>query len=209
MPIITKLLFNENHVGVELDSGESLRVSYDTYTGYRLASGMDLSGDLYMEVYDESRRFECRNRALSYLGYRARSVEEMKRYLRKKKFDERHINESVEYLKGKGYLDDYGFAVLYIKDRMKSGKRGKDLIVSDLYKKGLGRKEIDKAIKECGADKADEDAVYALAKKKYESVKNKDNPAGKVFNYLSQRGFDYKIIKKVLKRLGEEVDFLE
>ncbi|HPJ34498.1 MAG TPA: RecX family transcriptional regulator [Spirochaetota bacterium] len=206
MPVITKLLFSENHVVVELDGGESLRVSYDVYTGYRLCSGMDLSGDLYMEVYDESRRFECCSRALSYLGLRARSVEEMKRYLRKKNFDERHISEAVEYLKGKGYLNDYGFAILYTKDRMRSGRRGKDLIVRDLYRKGIGRKEIDKAIKECGADKADEEAVYALAKKKYESVKNKENPALKVSNYLRQRGFDYDIIKKVLRRLGEDVE---
>ena len=206
MPVISKLLFNENHVGVELDSGESLRVSYDVYSQYKLASGMDLSGDLYMEVYDESRKFECRSKGLSYLGLRARSVEEMRKYLKKKKFSDRDIDDTVEYLKGKGYLNDYEFAKLYTKDRMKSGKRGKDLIVRDLYRKGLGRKEIDKAIKECGADIADEEAVFQLAQKKYESVKNKENPALKVSNYLRQRGFDYDTIKKILKRLGEEVE---
>lgn len=206
MPRITKLLFNENHIGVELESGEKLRVSYDVYSQYKLASGMDLSGDLYMEIYDESRKFECRNNGLSYLGLRARSVDEMKKYLRKKKFSDREIDDAVDYLKGKGYLNDYDFAVLYTKDRMKSGKRGKDLIVRDLYRKGLGRKEIDKVIKECGADVADEVAVFELAQKKYESVKNKDNPAVKVSNYLRQRGFDYDVIKKVLKRLGEEVE---
>lgn len=206
MPVITKLLFNENHVGVELDSGERLTLSYDAYSQYKLSSGVNLSGDLYMEVYEESRKFECRSRGLAYLGVRARSVEEMKKYLKKKNFSDRDIDETVEYLKGKGYLDDYEFALLYTKDRMKSGKRGKDLIVRDLYRKGLRRKEIDRAVKACGADVPDEEAVYALAIKKYESVRSKDHPAAKVSNYLRQRGFDYDIIKKVLKRLGEEVE---
>lgn len=206
MPVITKLIFSENHVGVELESGESLRLSYDVCMQYKLSSGMDLSGDLYIEVYEESRRFECRSKALAYLGFRARSVDEMRRYLKKKNFSDRDIDETVEYLKGKGYLDDYEFALLYTKERMKSGKRGKDLIVPDLYRKGLGRKEINKAIKECGADVPDEDAVYQLALKKYESLKNKENPAARVSNYLRQRGFDYNVIKKVLRRLGEEVE---
>ncbi len=205
MPIIIKLIFNDNSVAAELENGETLRLTYDVYSQYKLCSGMDLSGSLYMEVYDESRKFECRSKGLLYLGLRARSVDEMKKYLKKKNFSDRDIDDTVEYLKGKGYLNDYEFAVLYTKDRMKSGKRGKDLIVRDLYRKGLGRKEIDKAIKECGADVADEEAVFHMAQKKYESVKNKDNPAVKVSNYLRQRGFDYDIIKKVLQRLGEEV----
>jgi regulatory protein len=206
LPLIIKLLFNDNHVGVDLDNGESMHISYDAYSQYKLASGMDLSGDLYIEVYEESRKYECRMKALSYLGLRARSVDEMREYLKMKKFSDRDINDTVEYLKGKGYLNDYEFAKLYTKDRMKSGKRGKDLIVRDLYRKGLARKEIDKAVKECGADKPDEEVVFQLAQKKYESVKNKENPAMKVSNYLRQRGFDYDVIKKVLKRLGEEVE---
>lgn len=206
MPVITKLLFNETHVGVELENGENLRLTYDAYTQYKLSSGMDLSGDLYIEVYEESRKFDCRSKGISYLGLRARSVDEMKKYLKKKNFSDRDITDTVEFLKGKGYLNDYEFAKLYTKDRMKSGKRGKDLIVRDLFRKGIGRKEIDKAIKECGADVADEEAVFLLARKKYESVKHKDNPASKVSNYLRQRGFDYDVIKKVLKRLGEEVE---
>ena len=206
MPVISKLLFNENHVGVELDSGESLRVSYDVYSQYKLASGMDLSGDLYMEVYDESRKFECRSKGFSFLGLRARSVDEMKKYLKKKQFSDRDIDDTVEYLKGKGYLNDYEFAKLYTRDRMKSGKRGKDLIVRDLYRKGVGRKEIDKAVKECGADIPDEEAVFQLAMKKYSSVRDKDHPGMKVSNYLRQRGFNYDTIKKVLKRLDEGVE---
>lgn len=205
MPVIIKLLFNENHVKVELENGENLRLSYDAYTQYKISSGMELSGDLYSEIYEESRKFECRSKGLSYLGLRARSVDEMKKYLKKKKFSDREIDDTIEYLKGKGYLDDYEFAILFTKDRMKSGKRGKDLIVQDLYRKGLGRREIDRAIRECGADVADEEAVFQLAQKKYESVKNKNNPAAKVANYLRQRGFDYDVIKKVLRRLGEEV----
>lgn len=206
MPLITKLLFNENHVVVELESGESLRVSYEAYSQYRLSSGLDLAGDLYAEIYNESRKFECMNRGLSYLGVRARSVDEMKKYLKKRNFSDRHIDDTVEYLKGKGYLDDYQFALMYIKERMKSGKRGKDLIVRDLFRKGISRREIDRAVKESGADVIDEEALFQLALKKFESLRDKDNPEIRVANYLRQRGFDYDAIRKILRRLGRDTD---
>ena len=206
MPLITKLLFNENYVVVELESGESLRVSYEAYSQYRLSSGLDLSGDLYAEIYNESRKFECMSRGLSYLAVRARSVDEMKKYLKMRNFSDRHIDETVEYLKGKGYLDDSQFALMYIKDRMKSGKRGKDLIVRDLFRKGISRREIDRAVKESGADVVNEEALFQLALKKFESVRDKDNPEIRVANYLRQRGFDYDAIRKILRRLGRDTD---
>ena len=98
MPVITKLLFRENLVTAELDNGEVLGFSYPVYSQYKLSGGMDISGDLYMELYEESRKTECREKALKYLAVRSRSVDEMEKYLRKKNFTEGHISETVRLL---------------------------------------------------------------------------------------------------------------
>ena len=206
MPVITKLLFRENLVTAELDNGEVLGFSYPVYSQYKLSSGMDISGDLYMELYEESRKTECWEKALKYLAVRSRSVDEMEKYLRKKNFTDNQISETVRMLKDKKYLDDYEFSTGIVKSRMKSGRYGRDIIVRDLYSKGINRRIIDKVIKECGADNTDEERLYALALKKYMSVKDKDNSISRVGNYLRQRGFDYESIKKVLRRLEKNGD---
>lgn len=202
MPGIVKLLFKDNIVSVELDNGEFLNLSYDAYSQYKISSGMNIQGDLYSELYEESRKIECRDRALRYLSVRARSVDEMVKYLRKKKFSEIQIAQTTGYLKDKGYLDDYGFSTGFVKCKMKSGRFGADIIIRDLYRKGINKKIIDRAIKECGAGDPDMDKLYELALKKYNSLGGKENRVAKVGNYLRGRGFDYDSIKKVMRMLG-------
>ena len=206
MPEIVKLLFKDNVVAAELDSGEILNFSYNAYSQYKLSSGMVIEGDLYDELYDESRKTECRDKALKFLAVRSRSVDEMEKYLRKKKFSDSQVAETTGYLKEKGYLDDREFSRGFVKSKMKSGKFGADIIIRDLYRKGIHRKTIDKVMKECGAGEPDMEKLFELALKKYNSLEGRENRAAKVGNYLRGRGFDYESIKKVLRRLGEDKD---
>lgn len=204
MPEIVKLLFRENIVSAELDNGEVLNLSYDAYSQYKISSGMVIEGDLYHELYEESQKTGCRDKAFKYLAVRSRSVDEIEKYLRKKKFSESHILETADYLKERGYLDDYEFSLEFVRNKMKSGKCGADIIVRDLYRKGINRKTIDRAIKECGAGEPDMEKLYGLALKKYNSLEGRENRATRVGSYLRQKGFDYDSIKKVLRKLGEE-----
>jgi regulatory protein len=201
MPDIVKLIFKDNYVQLELDNSEKLKISFDAYSMYKLSSGTTLTAECYMEIYEESRKFECMEKAFNQLAVRGRSVDELRQYLKKKNFSGKHIEETLDYLKEKGYLNDFDFSMSFVKGKMKSGKSGKDIIVRDLYRKGVGRKIIDKVMKESGADVTDEDALYELAMKKYRSVKDKENSFMKVSNFLRGRGFDYESIGKVLRRI--------
>ena len=207
MPDIVKLIFKDNYVQLELDNSEKIKISYDAYGMYKISSGTTLTTECYMELYDESRKFECIEKAFGQLAVRGRSVDELRQYLKKKNFSGKHIEDTINYMKEKGYLNDYDFSMLFVKGRMKSGKSGKDIIVRDLYRKGVGKKIIDKVIRESGADVIDEDALYELAIKKYASVKDKDNSFMKVSNFLRGRGFDYESINRVLRKI--KTDFEE
>ena len=206
MPDIIKLIFKDNCVQIELDNSEKIRISYDTYSMYRISSGTSLSSECYIELYEESKKFECMEKAFGQLAVRARSVDELRRYLKRKNFSEKHIEETLDYMKQKGYLNDYSFSMSFVKEKMKSGKSGKDIIVRDLYRKGVGRKIIDKVIRESGADIPDEDSLYELALKKYKSVKDRDNSFIKVSNFLRGRGFDYESINRVLRRIKNDFE---
>lgn len=204
MPTVIKLNFRDNYVQLEMDNSEKPRISLETYSMYKLSSGTELSTEGYMELYEESRRFECTQKALSLLASRGRSVDELRQHLKKKNFSGKHIEESLSYLKTKGYLNDYDYSMSLVKTKLKTGKTGKDIIVRDLYRKGIDRKIIDKVIRESGANVADLDALYELAVKKYNSVKDKENSFVKVSNFLRGRGFDFESISKVLRRIKND-----
>jgi regulatory protein len=201
---IEKLIFKESFVQLVLSNSEKLKISYDVYNMYKISSGMSLSTEQYIELYDESKKFECMDRALNKLSNRGYSVDELRRNLKKKNFSEKHIEETLEYMKEKGYLNDYSYSMNFVKEKIKSGKYGKNLIVRDLYRKGIDRNTVKKIIKESGADTVNDDELYRLAMKKYMSVKDKDNSLVKVSNYLLSRGFDYESISRVLRRMKSD-----
>ena len=205
MLIIEKLIFKETSVHLILSNSEKLKISYDLYYMYKISGGMDLSSEQYMELYDESKKFECIEKALSRLSVRGYSVDELYRSLKKKNFSEKHIKETLEYMKTKGYLNDYNYSMNFVKDKIRSGKYGKNLIVRDLYKKGIDRNTVKKVIKESGADITNDDELYRLAMKKYISLKDKDNPFVKVSNYLLNRGFDYESINRILRQIKKDI----
>ena len=169
-----------------------------------ISSGMELETDVYLELYDESVKFECTQRAFGFLARRSRSAGEMKTYLRKKKYSDLLVEETVNLLVEKGYINDYDFAVSLINDRIRQGRWGRDLIIRDLYLKGVSKRIIDRTIRETGADKPDPDILYGLALKKFMSVKDKSNSFERVGNFLRQRGFDFESIRKALDRLRRE-----
>ncbi|MCL1833426.1 MAG: recombination regulator RecX [Leptospirales bacterium] len=206
MLIIEKLIFKETSVHLILSNSEKLKISYDLYYMYKISGGMDLSSEQYMELYDESKKFECIEKALSRLSVRGYSVDELYRSLKKKNFSEKHIKETLEYMKTKGYLNDYNYSMNFVKDKIRSGKYGKNLIVRDLYKKGIDRNTVKKVIKESGADITNDDELYRLAMKKYISLKDKDNPFVKVSNYLLNRGFDYESINRILRQIKKDTE---
>lgn len=206
MPEIIKLIFNKNSVQLELNNSEMIKISYDAYSMYKISDGMSLSAECYVELYEESRKFECMEKAFSQLSARGRSVDELRQYLKKKNFSEKHVEETLDYMKEKGYLNDYDFSMSFVKEKIKSGKSGKDIIIRDLHRKGVGRKIIDKVIRESGADVTDDDALFGLAMKKYMSVKDKENCFVKVSAYLRGRGFDYESINRVLRRIRNDYE---
>lgn len=201
MTNIVKLIFKDNSVQIELDNNEKLNISYETYSMYKISSSMPLTTECYNELFDESKKFECMEKALKSLALRGRSVGELRQYLKKKNFSDKHIEVTLKYLKEKGYLNDYDFSISFVKERMKSGKYGKAIIVRDLYKKGVGKNIIDRVIRESGADITDEESLFELAMKKYNSVKDKENSFLNVSNYLRGRGFDYESINRILRRI--------
>lgn len=206
MPEIVKLTFKDSSVILELDNGEKLKISYNAYSMYGLSSNLKLTAECYSELQEESQKLQCREKASSHLAVCARSAEEMRRFLKKKNFSDMHIEETIDFMKQKGYINDYDFSLSYIKDKMKNGRSGKDIIVRDLYRKGVGKKIIDKTIRECGADVPDEETVFELAMKKYTSVINKENSLMKVSNFLRGRGFDYETINNVLRRIKSDFE---
>lgn len=204
MTKIESLHYTTQYVRIDLDNGESLKISLDASLQYKVSSGNELSTLELQQLKEEAERYGCKSRALSWLAMRSRSTFEMEQYLRKKGFSDYIIAEVIEKLRALGYLNDHDFAVNLVKSKLRQKTVGSRVLKNELYRKGIPRDLIAQAMEEGGGFHTDEEKIFALAVKKYRSLKDTRNASGKLYQFLAQRGFDPDIIKNVVRRVLRE-----
>lgn len=87
-------------------------------------------------------------RAIRYLSYRLRSIQEVEQYLRKQEVESTHMPQIIERLLKEKYLDDNAFADMFVKHRIQTSAKGPQMVFRELKEKGV-RDEI--AEKEVGS----------------------------------------------------------
>lgn len=102
---------------------------------------------------------KARDAALHLLSFRARSVAEMERRLRKKDFEDSVVSQVVAWLLDLGYLDDREFARQFLDERLRRRPRGPFALVQELRKRGVDRhvaeEVLDALMKERDIDEGD------------------------------------------------------
>jgi len=204
MARILKVQHLERHVRVELDNGEKLLIPHSVAGMYRLEAGREPGPEEYLQLKEESSLHTCWNKSLGYLAIRARSAREIEMYLSRKAFSGDVIHKTMDRLREAGLIDDFDFAVRYIKAKMKRKAMGKNLLIRELNAKGISREILRRAIHEAGADVVDIERVYETALAKYHSLEGKKNRFSRLSFFLAQRGFDGETVKRVLERIRKD-----
>ncbi|MBN2158037.1 MAG: regulatory protein RecX [Spirochaetes bacterium] len=204
MLTIVKIKKADDHVSVEFDNDATLKIPARVAGMYRLETGRSVDQIEFAQLREESDRFQCRKKALDYLAVRPRSAAEMERYLSKKGFSGDIIRETVTGIRDAGYIDDADYAARYISDRLNRKLVGKNLLYSELLRRGVPRNIIRHALKESEALHANADEVYTVAMKKYEGLRHKSNPLVKLSLFLRGRGFDGDLVDSVIERIRRE-----
>lgn len=140
------------------------------------------------------------NRALRFLSIRPRSEKEIQDYLKKKQVDLLTSQKIIDKLKENKFLDDFEFAKWWIDQRTRIKPRASKLIKFELKQKGISDEIIKNS--ELKIENDFENALV-LAKKRMQRYKNHTPQKiyEKMGRFLSSKGFDYHIIKKVIEKV--------
>ncbi|RJO61538.1 hypothetical protein C4544_02275 [candidate division WS5 bacterium] len=182
---------------IYLDGIYGFSVSKWVLASYNLSENQELSGKEIEEVKKSDIENKAYNRATLILSYRANTEQELKKKLRKN-FDEAVVDRAIQKLKKQGFLNDNEFAERYVEN----SKKGKKMVKIELFKKGLNKELIERAINTRNDKQELKNAQKLTEKtlKKYinesEIVKRK-----KLYEALTRRGFSYDIYKEIIKDL--------
>ncbi len=194
---------DDANVIVYLDNQEKLFLSYEVFLQNRLKKDMEISEDGFSFLVRENRKYFIKKKAFDYLGRRLHSYNELKLKLLRKKYDMDLICEVLDHLKEKKFLDDYEFGKRYAEEKVRLKSWGKNKIKSELFKKGVPASIVDRIVNE--EDLSSLDNAMGLAEKKLRILSSRNYEkrilSSKLYNYLASKGYEYDVIREVLRKL--------
>ena len=136
---------------------------------------------------------------MQFLASRPRSVAEIRRHLRGKRYDDEAIDGAIDKLRAQRYVDDLDFAKYWVEQRARFRPKGDRALVSELLNKGVARDTIDAALGETPAESEAERARRAIGRRstRWDSLEAPERKR-KIHAFLAARGFDYDVIEEVI-----------
>lgn len=200
---------DENRVSIYLDGTFAFGLEREVIVRHHLHEGDEISESTIDDVLLSEERARAKQKALSYLNYRPRSKEELRKKLGEKGFSERTVDRVIADFLRVGLLDDRQFALAYVQSRMIHKPMGKRLLQRELVSKGIDEEIVGIAIDEAYSERSEIDVARELVRKRKDRSVVKDEAIQKkkkqLSDFLFRRGFDWNVIAEVLREeLSEE-----
>ncbi len=185
-------------VVVVLSDGEKLKLSFSSYTEFRLYEGKTLSEEELSSLLSFEKEGEFYDFALKLLGKDNYTIASMRDKLLGKGADERQASSIIERLKKEDLLNDERYAKIYVEDIASLRLLGKNKVLAELKRKGIEDEILlnlafprDKEL-----EKARSSAL--LLNKKYAKAANAAKK-DKAIRALLVKGFSYEIAEEAIE----------
>lgn len=169
---------------------------------FKLKENDEIFNDKIQYIMDNTIFNEARDKALNFLGYKARTYKEVVDKLMDNDYPEETIYNVMELLTKYSYVDDYKYATSYTKYMHNAKSYGKIRIKFELKQKGVPNNIIDKVFEELNLDETDN--IMMLLDKKLKNSTDIDYKEKKrVFDYIARRGYYYEDINSAFQTYKE------
>ena len=160
----------------------------------KIKLGTELTAEQYKKIRKEIILPKCKRKAISYLQLCDRTENELRGKLKLQLYAEDIIDQTIEYLRLYGYLDDSRVIVRYIEQHRK--RHSKRWIEQHLLQKGIHREQL---LEYWGEDYSEDEAIKKAIYKKTKGNRFVDyTERQKVVAYLGRQGFRMDQILKVM-----------
>lgn len=196
---------NKERVNVFIDHEFAFGISLNAALG--LKKGQHLSDEAIAILKNDDAIEQAYQKSLHFLSFRARSEQEINRYLQKKGADEQTIAAVIDRLRQQKYLDDADFARQWVENRTRSKPKGKRALRHELRQKGLS----DAAIEHATSEIDESELAWRAAQKALYRWKSQDDSVRhrKISAFLARRGFSYDVISDTIAKVNAHLNEIE
>ena len=182
----------------------------DVILKYDLLLKSDVDIDLIETAINENKYYECYNSALDYIEIKMRNKKELYKYLSRKEYDEKLINDVISKLESMNLLNTKNYITAYINDKINLSNDGPYKIKRDLLELDFDEKDIDDYLYTIDYDTW-RNKLEKLVNKKKNLMKSKSYYMfiTKMKNDLYNLGYDKDMIESSLSNIEYESNALE
>ncbi len=153
---------------------------------------------------DDGEFEEALKRALKFLGYRARTEEQVRMKLTQLGFSQTTVDATRERLRSLNLLNDETFARDWAMTRATDHGYGLQRIERELRQKGISESLIGPILQETFAEQGERERAKALVQKRFAGKDLKDNKVlRRVVTFLQRRGYRN---SDIVELLGQPLD---
>jgi regulatory protein len=200
MPEITGVLERRGKARVFVDGEFWAEID----AGVAVERGVREGAALSHEELDEARiageRALAMDRALNFLGYRARSEKEVRDRLGRYGYGEETVEVVIGRLKELGYLDDEDFSRFVAREAAR--RYGPRRVSAELRKRGVDAELARDVVDEEFAGRSERQEARSIAAQRYNRG-GSDAEARRVYGFLVRRGYSSEVCAEVAREYRE------
>jgi regulatory protein len=159
-------------------------------------------------VDPEARLQHALDLSYRYLGFRDRTVLEVRRHLESKRVEPDTIEQTVAELSAQGYLDDARFARRFVEDRRTLDHWGNERIERKLHASGVDTELVTAAVHgatECGAEPASQfDAALSTLRGRFRVPPESEKDRNRALGFLVRKGYELEVAYDAIRAYGRD-----
>lgn len=209
MPIITLIEEQKKYskrVNIYIDNNFFTGTFKEVIEIIGLEEGMEVNPSNLNEIIEKEALVKIKEKAFKILDRSNQSEQNLRVKLQKHGFDTVLCSKTIEWLKEEGFLNDEQYARSIARDKSRINKFGTSRVKYFLKHKQVDEHVIEKIIPEEVSPEIEMINAKELAVRKFDKLNqiskyDKRQIYSKLCNYLASRGYNYSIIKEVLKEV--------
>lgn len=200
---------NKERYSIFVDEEFLLGVSEQSLLKFNLAKGVQVTHALLRKIQREEGRFAVKSYMMKLLGRRDHARKELFIKASQKEYPKEVIENVLDELQEKGFINDRGFAEKFASDKSQLSKWGPAKIKAHLYKKGIPKPVAEKSISKAFENtNLKETFLHLVLKRKRRFLREEDpyKRKKKVFDHLARKGYRASNIYKHLDALMNAIE---
>ena len=197
---------NRQRLNISLDGEYAF--SLDRLTAAWLKPGRKLTADEIKQLQEQDELESAHTRALHFLSFRSRSIQEVRDYLMRKGCSPEHISAVLCRLEEESFLDDARFSREWLENRSAFRRadetRCVSLIKAELRQKGVYNEVIETSLAQ--ADLQESELALKAAQRvvgRYAALPQETFRL-RLGAFLQRRGFSFAVASSTVRRLWNE-----